>query len=308
MVEKFSGLFDEIVINYPDDLVLFLEKRLQIPNFKAKDLAQKFEEEFNLNLNHQIKRKLQECSSSADNPKSQEEKKFNIYSLDSLSGKDFEQFLKWLFEELGYVVRLTTLTADSGVDLVIVKNNEKIAVQAKRFKRTNKVPNSVILKTRGGQEIYACNRSMIVTTSFFTQQAIKEAKQLNIELWDRNQLSAQIDQINTEIIEAQNAPTFPPYKTSLLDSILNLEKTSMFHIKRLKDEKFHLYRHGLQYPLITFKTDGYRVKKLVFRIKYNKPVPVSKGIELIHSDAHYTYGPRGATAYEQIRNYLSKFS
>ncbi len=307
MLQKFSALLNEIATNYPDDLPKYLKQKLQIPNYKAKELAQRLETDFNLKLNHDIRRKLEECSSSTDLLSREDEKKFNIYSLDSLSGKEFEQFLKWFFEELGYIVRLTSLTADSGVDLVIVKDKEKIAVQAKRFKRTNKVPNSVILKTRGGQAIYECDRSMIVTTSFFTQQAIKEAKQLNIELWDRNYLSARIDQINSEIIEITKNPMFPPFSKSLIHSLLTLDKTGIFHLKELKNEKYHIYRHGLNSPLITFKTDGYRVKKLIFRIKNNTPVSIAKGHALIQSDAHYTYGPSEEAAYNQIKNYLSQF-
>jgi len=307
MLQKFSAILNEIVINYPDDLPNYLEQKLQIPNYKAKELAQRLETDFNLKLNHDVRRKLDECSSSTESLNNQEEKNFSIYSLDSLSGKEFEQFLKWFFEELGYIVRLTSLTTDSGVDLVIVKNEEKIAVQAKRYKRTNKVPNSVILKTRGGQDIHGCDRSMIVTTSFFTKQAIKEAKQLKIELWDRNFLSASIDQINQKIVEIKKKPSFPEYSRSLVTSLLNLDQTGIFYVKQLKNERYHIYRHGLTRPLATFKTQRGRMKKFVFRIKNNQPISESKGHELIHSDAHYTYGPKDAVAYEQIMNYLSKF-
>jgi len=307
MLQKFSALLKEIVNTYPEDLSRFLEQKLQIPENKAKELAQRIENNFNLKINHEIRKKLLEFSSYPQVIEENDQKKFNIYSLDNLSGKEFEQFLKWFLEELGYQVRLTKLTADSGVDLVILNNGEKIAVQAKRYKRSSKVPNSVILKTRGGQAIYGCDRSLVITTSFFTQQAIKEAKQLNIELWDRNFLSARIDQIDQEISESKKGISFPPYAASLLRSLLTLDQTGIFYIKHLKNERYHIYRHGIKHPLISFHTNYRTVKSLDFRIENNEPVPIDKSHSLIYSDSHYTYGPSGAVAYEQIKNYLSQF-
>ena len=307
MLQKFSALLKEIVNTYPEDLSRFLEQKLQIPENKAKELAQRIENNFNLKINHEIRKKLLEFSSYPQMIEENDQKKFNIYSLDNLSGKEFEQFLKWFLEELGYQVRLTKLTADSGVDLVILNNGEKIAVQAKRYKRSSKVPNSVILKTRGGQAIYGCDRSLVITTSFFTQQAIKEAKQLNIELWDRNFLSARIDQLDQEISESKKGISFPPYASSLLSSLQTLDQTGIFYIKHLKNERYHIYRHGIKHPLISFHTDYRKVKSLDFRIVKNEPVPIDKSLSLIYSDSHYTYGPSGAVAYEQIKNYLSQF-
>ena len=133
LLQKFSALLNEIVTNYPDNLPKYLEQKLQIPDNKAKELAQRLEDNFKLKLNHEIRRKLDDCSAPSEFLNKKDEKNFSIHSLDCISGKEFEQFLKWLFEELGYIVRLTSLATDSGVDLVLVKNKEKIAVQAKRF-------------------------------------------------------------------------------------------------------------------------------------------------------------------------------
>ena len=54
---------------------------------------------------------------------------------------------------------------------------------------------------------------------------MKEAKKLNIELWDRNYLSARIDQINKNTIEMKKHFSFPPFSKSLLRSLNNLDKT-----------------------------------------------------------------------------------
>ena len=48
-----------------------------------------------------------------------------------MTGKDFESTLSDIYKRLGYSV-LTPLTQDFGVDLILQKQNLKIAVQAKR--------------------------------------------------------------------------------------------------------------------------------------------------------------------------------
>ena len=56
---------------------------------------------------------------------------FNMTQLDSISGMDFELFLKQLFEKLGYIVKTTKASHDYGADLIILKNGKSAVVQAK---------------------------------------------------------------------------------------------------------------------------------------------------------------------------------
>lgn len=309
---KYSGLLKEIVENYSSiDLVRFIEERLNIPKYKAEELARRIEANFDLKIAFEISQKKQEFSVQNESlPERQQVRGINIYSLDDISGKDFEYFLKWLFEEMGYEVELTKLTADSGVDLVVNRQGEKIAVQAKRYGRNTKVPNTVVLKTHGGKDVYGCKRSIIVTTSFFTRHAIEDAKKLNVELWDRNVLAAKIDHARNklEIETSKKDSVFPPYTGSLFDSLLNLEKTGLFYIKENKNRRYLVYRHGIKYPVLSFHVRGFkRVSRCVFRIDRDKPVGEYEGYTLIRSDSHYRYGPRDEEAYKQITNYLNQF-
>jgi HJR/Mrr/RecB family endonuclease len=307
---KFNGLLDEILDDYESiDLVKFLEQRLRIPEYKAKVLAERIEGNFNFKMLHELRKIEISLKPSGDKPKEENEpSRVNIYALDDLSGREFEYFLKWLFEELGYSVELTKLTADSGVDLVAVKDKEKIAIQAKRYKRTMKISNNVILKTHGGKDIYGCAKSMVVATSYFTDQAIKDAKKLNIELWDRDTLSAKIDRINEKIKDSQEKVHFPKYKGSLIDSLLNLETMGIFVVERKDNSKYDIHRHGIRYPVLSFQTRGLNaVTRCVFRIKNNKPVGEYEGYALIHSDRHYVYGPREEQAYQKVIQYLQQF-
>jgi restriction system protein len=112
--------------------------------------------------------------------------KAGIYEVDKMSGTDFEMFLSSLFSKLGYRVEHTGKIGDWGSDLIIEQDGVKIAVQAKRY-QGNVGPDAVrevntVMKPRN------CTLGMVVTNSFYTQEAKMLAKSNNIALWDRNDL------------------------------------------------------------------------------------------------------------------------
>jgi len=306
---KFTGLLKEIQEQYTPNFNIqeFVKIKLNTGDRKAKLISDKLLEVFDFNTDNLL-RKENAIEDSVEK-KDTTNGKFSIYSLDSISGKEFEDFLKWLFTELGYNVELTQVTADSGVDLVLNKDKIKIAVQAKRYNRNTKISNAVVLKTHGGMGVYKCHKSMIVTTSFFTRQAISDAKKLDIELWDRNHLSSVIDNINNHTEEMNNKVEFPSYEYSLYKSLLNLEKMGIFSLKNKNNGKYDIYRHGIKYPILSFRSNASQINHLSFRIKNNEPLPEygSKSWDLISSDRGSVYGPGGSSAYSQIMAYLSEF-
>jgi len=307
---RFNGLLGEILDSYGNiDLVKFLGQRLNIPEYKARILAERIEANFNLKTLCELRKRNFELGTIRNESKEENSPgKVNIYALDNLSGREFEHFLKWFFEEMGYSVELTKLAADSGVDLVAVKDDEKIAVQAKRYKRTMKISNNVILKTYGGKDIYGCSKSIVVATTYFTEQAIKDAKKLDIELWDRDTLSAKIDRINEKVKQTKEEVHFPKYRGSLLKSLISFEDMGIFVVERKNNGKYDVHRHGIRYPILSFQTRGLNtVTRCVFRIRNNKPVGEYEGHALIKSDRHYRYGPRDEQAYEKIIEYLRQF-
>jgi HJR/Mrr/RecB family endonuclease len=307
---KFEGILEKIRENYSEgfDIGAFLQKELNIPKIKADLLAEKIKELVDFDTI------LKDDTKSADEMIPNETKgknalKFNIYSLDNLSGKEFEEFLKWMFQELGFSVELTKVTADSGVDLVLKKDKEKIAVQAKRYNRNTKVSNEVVLKTYGGMGVYKCHKSIIITTSYFTNQAKSDAQKLEIELWDREYLSSKIDEINNKLANNIHKIEFPDYKGSLHKSLLNLKSMGIFEIEKKEGGKYDVYRHGIKYPVLSFRESFNNITHLSFRIKKNEQIPEygSDSWSLISSDRGSVYGPTGQSAYEQIVQYLSQF-
>lgn len=108
-------------------------------------------------------------------------------NIDTLTGHEFEFFLRNLFEKMGYTVGNTKLSGDQGADLIVSKAGEKIVVQAK--KHTNKVTNKAIQEVVAAIKHYNADKGMVVTNNFFTRSAVELAKSNNVELIDRDKLN-----------------------------------------------------------------------------------------------------------------------
>lgn len=115
----------------------------------------------------------------------------SVAQVDLMSGYDFERFLKRLFESMGYRVEHTRLSGDQGADLVASKAGEKIVVQAKRF--SGKVGNEAVQEAVASIGYYSADRAMVVTSSYFTRQAIELARANGVELVNRDRLGALLD-------------------------------------------------------------------------------------------------------------------
>ncbi len=103
-------------------------------------------------------------------------------------GKAFEIFLARLFKACGWKVQnptSSTNSSDQGVDLIL---NGKVAVQAKNYARST--GNDAVQEVMAGATYWknngfpALKRKAVVTTSYFTRQAIDLAKSGKVILKD----------------------------------------------------------------------------------------------------------------------------
>jgi Holliday junction DNA helicase RuvB len=100
----------------------------------------------------------------------------------SMTAVTFKEFTASLFRETGYTVEITPGTSDNGIDLLLRKNNQLIAVQCKRWNTPIREP--IIrdfysaLMSSGAQSGY------VVTTSTFTSNAYSFAEGKPIQLVD----------------------------------------------------------------------------------------------------------------------------
>ena len=65
-----------------------------------------------------------------------------------------------------------------------------MAIQSKRWNKTVRV--DAIQEAHAAKDIYDTNRAMVITNSFFSNDAIKMADKLYVELLDRNRLIQEI--------------------------------------------------------------------------------------------------------------------
>jgi restriction system protein len=121
--------------------------------------------------------------------------KSGIPYIDQMDGFQFEFYLKALFQELGYKAQVTAKSGDFGADL-IMKGQQKIVIQAKRYGFKKRVGISAIQEVYGAQAYYKADEAWVVTNSFFTKQARALAEACNVQLFDRKALQELILEVN----------------------------------------------------------------------------------------------------------------
>jgi restriction system protein len=109
-----------------------------------------------------------------------------VADIDRMDGKTSEKYLNVLFEKLGYKVERTRYVGDYGADLVATNNGVKTVIQAKRYNR--KVGIKAIQEAVASKGYYNCDKAMVVTNSYSTNQAKTLASRNKVELWDRKLL------------------------------------------------------------------------------------------------------------------------
>jgi len=85
-----------------------------------------------------------------------------------------------------YVAELTPLTGDYGADLILIKDGQRIAVQAKRY--VGSVGVSAVQEALSGQAYYQCDTAWVVTTGAFTTNALELAKKSGVKLIGRSDI------------------------------------------------------------------------------------------------------------------------
>lgn len=106
--------------------------------------------------------------------------------LYDINPRKFEELIASILEDLGFTVELTKATRDGGCDIIANIRNEVTNflayVECKRYALDNKIDVGIIRKVQGVHYTRNPNKSIIVTTSFFTKDAIEEAKLVENQL------------------------------------------------------------------------------------------------------------------------------
>lgn len=119
-----------------------------------------------------------------------------VNKIPRMGGIEFEEFLRDLYDALGYVVYKTDIN-DQGADLIVLNGEEKIVIQAKRYK--NKVSNSAIQQVYTAKAFYDCHKAIVITNSEFTKSAREVAEKVGVELWDSASLQTMLSSMKSMI-------------------------------------------------------------------------------------------------------------
>ena len=122
-----------------------------------------------------------------------EEEHFSIEYVDKLEGLEFERYFGELLDKLGfYDIKVTNSSGDFGIDVIAKSEDILYGFQCKLY--SEDVGNKAIQEAFSGKEHYKCNIAVVVTNRFFTPQAIQQAKETNVILWDRTILINKLKQ------------------------------------------------------------------------------------------------------------------
>nr|WP_305120972.1 restriction endonuclease [Saccharibacillus sp. JS10] len=113
-------------------------------------------------------------------------KRSGIGEIDQMDGIQFEQYLGHLFRSQGYKAEVTQAKGDYGADLILTKNDRRIVVQAKRYKKN--VGLKAVQEVQSAKAHYRANEAWVVTNSYYTEQAKKLASSNKVTLVTRDEL------------------------------------------------------------------------------------------------------------------------
>jgi restriction system protein len=95
-------------------------------------------------------------------------------SVHTMSGTEFEDYVARVARSCGVPVIMTPLTGDWGVDIIIGRRPDRLAVQCKRLSRP--VGPGAIQEVVAGAPMQGCTRTMVVSNQEFTPAAQRLAE------------------------------------------------------------------------------------------------------------------------------------
>ncbi len=96
---------------------------------------------------------------------------------------EYESYIGSIFAQKGYNVIITPPSNDWGLDIIAVKGNEKIGIQAKMYGQSNRCVNRrVIMELFGASAYQDCSRAILATDGDIRPDARQVADKLGIEI------------------------------------------------------------------------------------------------------------------------------
>ncbi|MDR0318419.1 MAG: restriction endonuclease [Nitrososphaerota archaeon] len=302
---KFNGFLQEILENPNVDLTEFLQCQLFLPIDKAEVLACRLKKDCLQTIDETTERK--HVRLIAEKSADLESYKAAVYNFESLSNKEFEVFITWFLQELGYSVTSEKAFEQFGVDFISVKDGVKTAILARKYCGDCVISEAAILLAQHAKIMYQCEHAIVLASVLFSEQAKLAAEKCGVELWDVQRICEKTMDLQKRA-ELTVQVSLPGYERSLFDSLMSLAKCKVFIIEKRAGEKYDMFFPGVNFPLLTFQVQKELVTRLVFRVKYNESVGENAGEVLLGYDkSGNRFGPEDMGAYTRVIEYLEQF-
>ncbi|WP_368677533.1 restriction endonuclease [Acinetobacter lactucae] len=111
-----------------------------------------------------------------------------------LSARKFEELIACIIKDMGYEVELTQATRDGGRDIIArIRTGLGVFlthIECKKYNPENKIGVKIIREVTGVHHLRSADKSVIITSSYFTKSAIEEAQKAEsyLTLHDFNNL------------------------------------------------------------------------------------------------------------------------
>ena len=112
--------------------------------------------------------------------KRMEKERFEAGFRENMSGDEYERYCKYILEQRGWTVNLTSKSGDQGVDLIASKEYLKVCIQCKRYSKP--VGNKAVQEIFTGKQFYSGSHGVLVSSAGFTKSAISLASKTGIIL------------------------------------------------------------------------------------------------------------------------------
>lgn len=215
--------------------------------------------------------------------------------IDKMNGHDFEEFCARLLRQNGIrIIELTKKSGDFGADIIIMFRGELCAVQCKRQEANVGV--KAVQEAKTAESHYGAQKSVVLTNSYFTKQAVSLADENNVILWDRESLTGFISAANSRnavsnidacTIQVHVMPVIEPgFPEEGIEIVVNpkeereiflLTEKKQVILSLSKNMNAFIFRAGRRQKRITFRAEaddkiGFAVgfdgrKLLVFKIR-----------------------------------------
>ncbi len=210
-----------------------------------------------------------------------------VMDIDGLDEIKFKSLIKQLIIHFGYKVLYIPPVYSHTIDMIISRDNLKIAVFVIKHEPGFKIKSHTIQKTKYISNMYNCDKLMVFTNAFFSDELKNKETGMNMTLIDRKKLLPLVQDIVDNRRETEKElliDNMSEGSTLFLEKIIKFPKTKV----QVADIGYnHKENEGLSFEGKLFNTGKKPVSNLSLFIKifdrndsctYEKNFPILEGL------------------------------